>query len=149
MSLVAGATLTGCATGRRSQPSVGHEWRTQIGPGAAYPAKKPEQATVDQQPLSRLWTPSTGPAFASEAGGVLDVSANPLPTFDESVPAAIAQVNVQNQPNRRHTLQPGETLYGVARNYLGDGRRWREIIAVNPGLDPSKLTAGQQIAIAD
>lgn len=46
-----------------------------------------------------------------------------------------------------HTVVRGDTLWGLAQKYLGAGRRWTEIQAANPGIDPSKLMPGQRLLI--
>lgn len=33
----------------------------------------------------------------------------------------------------RHTVLPNQPLYKIAKQYLGDGNKWREIAAANPG----------------
>lgn len=45
---------------------------------------------------------------------------------------APATVSGQASPNTRvHVVRPGETLWRIATDYLGDGHRWREIVAAN------------------
>ena len=46
-----------------------------------------------------------------------------------------------------HVVQSGETLSGIARQKLGDAARWREIAALNPGMDPDKLKVGQRLVL--
>ncbi len=46
-----------------------------------------------------------------------------------------------------HTIAKGDTLWSLAERYLGSGKRWKEIVAANPGLDPQKLHVGQTIVI--
>ena len=37
----------------------------------------------------------------------------------------------------------------IATHYLGSGRRWKEIVDMNPGLDPAKLMPGQVILLPE
>lgn len=46
-----------------------------------------------------------------------------------------------------HVVQLGDTLWALARRYLGDGRRWTEIADSNGVLDPRKLQVGQELVI--
>jgi nucleoid-associated protein YgaU len=46
-----------------------------------------------------------------------------------------------------YTVQKGDTLWSIAQKHLGDGKRWREIVELNPGLEPSKLKVGQVIIL--
>ena len=46
-----------------------------------------------------------------------------------------------------YTVKETETLMLIAFRFLGDYKRWREIIAENPGIDPTKVAKGQQIKI--
>jgi hypothetical protein len=49
---------------------------------------------------------------------------------------APAQLPAQGQPDsvRTHVVQRGETLWSLAATYLGNGHRWREILAMNSDL---------------
>ncbi|MBI1980959.1 MAG: sulfite exporter TauE/SafE family protein [Methylocystis sp.] len=44
-----------------------------------------------------------------------------------------------------YTIRRGDTLRRIAKRLYGDERRWREIAAANPSLDPRKLREGQSV----
>ena len=46
-----------------------------------------------------------------------------------------------------YTVRRGDTLWSLAKEFLGDGKRWPEIVNANPGLVPEKLAVGRQIVI--
>lgn len=48
---------------------------------------------------------------------------------------------------REHVVQRGETLRAIAKARLGDADRWREIVAVNPGLEPDRLRVGMKVRL--
>ena len=48
-----------------------------------------------------------------------------------------------------YTIVSGDTLRGVAAKLLHDARRWRDIAAVNPGLDARHLRPGQVIKLPE
>ena len=53
-----------------------------------------------------------------------------------------------NKPGTRvYVVQKGEGLMAVARKELGDARRWKEILPLNPGLTEKNVKAGQSILI--
>jgi LysM repeat protein len=52
-------------------------------------------------------------------------------------------------PGRPYTIKASDTLYGIARGQLGNGQRWQEIVAMNPGLDPTRLAVGQTIRLPE
>jgi hypothetical protein len=49
-----------------------------------------------------------------------------------------------------HTVQPGETLWSIARRYYGDGLRWRDIVRANGNGRPDDLLlVGETLVIHD
>jgi len=46
-----------------------------------------------------------------------------------------------------YTIKKKDTLWSIAVAHLGDGQRYREILAANPGLDAKKLAVGQTIKL--
>ncbi len=50
---------------------------------------------------------------------------------------------------RYHTVSRHDTLFGLARTYYADARRWKDIYAANRDQisDPSKIRVGQRLVI--
>lgn len=71
------------------------------------------------------------------------MTAEPAPRHFETVPPVAPVAPAANT----YTVQKGDTLWSIAQRFLGDGKRWREIVEVNPGLEPSKLKIGQVIML--
>jgi nucleoid-associated protein YgaU len=46
-----------------------------------------------------------------------------------------------------HVVQPGETMWKIAMRHYGNGQRYRDIIAANPGIDPAKMQIGQRLVL--
>jgi nucleoid-associated protein YgaU len=46
-----------------------------------------------------------------------------------------------------YTVRKGDTFWNIASKKLGNGHRWKEIAAMNPGVDANKLRVGQTIRI--
>ncbi len=46
-----------------------------------------------------------------------------------------------------YAVRAGDTLSEIAQRELGSSRRWQELVAANPGLDPAKLRVGKTIQI--
>jgi phage tail protein X len=49
----------------------------------------------------------------------------------------------------KYTVQPGDTLTGIAVHHYGSALEWRAILNVNPGLVPEKLRPGKTIFLPD
>lgn len=48
-----------------------------------------------------------------------------------------------------HVMKPGDTLYSLAQQYYGDGKRWREIAEANNIQDPSDIAVGTRLVIPE
>jgi LysM repeat protein len=58
----------------------------------------------------------------------------------------LAGQETEPQPPAAVQVQAGDTLWGLARTYLGSGTQWRRLMAANPGInDPRQLRAGAWI----
>ncbi len=69
---------------------------------------------------------------------------SPLPAEPPAEPPAPPPASPPPPTGRTHTVQPGETLFGIAREQLGDGSRFEELFELNRDLlvDPSSLPLG-------
>lgn len=82
------------------------------------------------------------------------VSADPVPLDPAAFEAADARRERAREvepvlPPTTHTyvVAAGDTLSEIAQRELGSARRWQEIAAANPGLDPSRLRLGTKLQI--
>ncbi len=74
------------------------------------------------------------------------VPAEPAPT-PYNAPAAAPAPAPTAGAGGSYTVQPKDTLWSIAQRTYGDGKRWHDIVAANPGLDPQKLAVGQTIRL--
>lgn len=50
--------------------------------------------------------------------------------------------------NKTHTVQPGDTLWGLAKKYYGNGALYPKIVSANPGIkNPNLIYDGQVLSI--
>lgn len=56
---------------------------------------------------------------------------------------------VENKPSNTHTVVSGDTLFYIAKRYLGNGNRWREIFNLNKDKIsiPEKIYPGQVLRL--
>jgi nucleoid-associated protein YgaU len=102
------------------------------GAALAAPAALPE--TLD----------ASAPGVAPES-----VPTQSLPTQSQREQSAPDQVVGKIEAGATHTylVRSGDTLSEIAQRELGSSRRWQEIVAANPGLDPNRLGVGKKIRI--
>lgn len=86
-------------------------------------------AITGTQPGSLLSVPT-------RPGAPAPVAASPAVAAATPAPAAAANVtppptDLAAPPARYHTVREGDTLSRIAREYLGDGNRWPEILEAN------------------
>ena len=62
--------------------------------------------------------------------------------------AAAAQPNPAVTENKTHTVQSGDTLWGLAKKYYGNGSQYTKIVSANPGIkNPNLIYPGQVFSI--
>lgn len=95
----------------------------------------PTVRTRPVPPPTRTPTPAPAP---SRAAPTTQKPPAPVPTTAQPVAG-----------NRRHTVQPGDTLFKIAQQYYGNRSRWRDIYAANRGVMKSEtdLKVGMQLRI--
>jgi nucleoid-associated protein YgaU len=69
-------------------------------------------------------------------------SASPAPSVNPSM-------LVPSREFQQLQVRPGDSLWRMARRYLGDGARWQELLTLNPGLaaHPDSLAAGSTVIV--
>ncbi len=108
------------------------------------PRNKPVPPSQSIESLIPQQTPATAPA-------------RPLPEPRTPAMLAVHEAPVQsNDPYgvapkspRVHLVQPGETLFGLARQYYADQRQWRKIYQANRNRldDPKNVRVGMKLII--
>lgn len=98
------------------------------------PPDQPGMVAAEPEPV--VFEPAPGQAPAPQPGmqaGMRDHQPEPAPR-----PAGGGQT---------YTVQRGDTLWSIAQRHYGNGQRWQDIVAANPGLVPEKMRVGQQIIL--
>lgn len=102
-------------------------------------------------PTANAATATAAPAPVVHEPPVTVVSA----PVDSSQAATTTTAEVKEQdaaPMLRHTTQAGDTLWDIAKTYLGDGMRFKEIVELNRnvlGDNPGFLDVGVELSIPD
>ncbi|MBL8581038.1 MAG: tetratricopeptide repeat protein [Rhizobiaceae bacterium] len=89
----------------------------------------------------------------------VDEKAASQPSVDEPAPAADEEPMKKTELETpaelmavtpaRYTVLPGQSLWSIANDQLGNGKRYIEILKLNPGLrgDPSRLFPGMELTL--
>jgi len=99
------------------------------------PAAAPLQAS-SQAPLETSQQPQA-PREQPAPEEIIGLHADP----PRSAPAATTAAT------HAYTVRAGDTLSEIAQHELGSSRRWQDLVAANPGLDPAKLHVGKTIKV--
>lgn len=59
----------------------------------------------------------------------------------------LPEVPEQAPLSSTHVVVVGDTLYGIAKQRLGNGERWRELELLNPGVNTMRLKPGTVIQL--
>ena len=84
-----------------------------------------------------------GPAWSSRT----DTDAPPPAAEAETVEVAPVSVEEPAPAPRTHTVVAGDTLFNIAKQYLGDGNRYMELAKANNIANPDHIEVGQVITI--
>jgi len=73
----------------------------------------------------------------------------PRPRDPEGVPVAVetGEQEAAEQTASSWMVRPGDSMWKIATEVLGDSRRMAQIIALNPGIVPDRLQEGQVIRL--
>lgn len=66
----------------------------------------------------------------------------PDPALSTATPSSGAAAG-----SNSYTIKKGDTLWKIATEHYGDGKKWHEIAQANPGLTPSALRVGETISL--
>jgi nucleoid-associated protein YgaU len=112
-----------------------------LGPAPAAPATAPTSGAAGTGATALPTTPASASAVIPTGAGAASTApaVSPRTTVVEPAPAAGGA--------RSYVIRQGDTLEAIARAQLGDGQKWRQIAAANPGVNPNNLKIGQTISI--
>lgn len=69
-------------------------------------------------------------------------------TIKQEDTAAATEVNPAVTENKTHTVQSGDTLWGIAKKYYGNGSQYTKIASANPDIkNPNLIYLGQILSI--
>lgn len=87
------------------------------------------------------------PGEKANAAGASPVEASALAARPSAGKPAVGKAAEASTPSRTWKVKTGESLWKIAEQSLGDGKRWREIAALNPKLNPDRLVLGQVLVL--
>lgn len=113
--------------------------------------KQTEQVPEVDRPIEYepVETPGPGPGYGDEGGFAAEppeATEPPSETAQDTRPEPL-ETSPETEAPRFHVVRKDDTLWSMAKEYLGSGKRWKEISEANGGLDPQKLMVGQKIII--
>jgi len=96
-------------------------------------------------------SPSPAPPHRSAASSRVSPF-SPRPTMPSAVsfpPSVNPSMLLPSRDFQLLQVRPGDSLWRMARRYLGDGARWPELLILNPGLaaHPDSLAAGSTVVV--
>ncbi|HEV8074437.1 MAG TPA: LysM peptidoglycan-binding domain-containing protein [Candidatus Acidoferrum sp.] len=116
--------------------------RAPLSPNFSAPAK-PSISFADVAPRA----PAARTAPLAAAPNLL-LPSKPLSARPSLTPRAtpVAPIVNNNRSAKEIRIQPGDSLWKLARRHLGSGSRWNELLAANPAIsDPNRIQPGAML----
>lgn len=104
-----------------------------------------ELGAIDQRPLDELSPEATTPTGPTD---LTQTYSDPVAAPGTSLTALAPDLTAPPEP-RTHIVQKNETMWSLAVRYLGDGQRWRDIAAANPGVKYDAMPVGTKLVIPE
>lgn len=120
--LILAATVAGCQEQQKQPPAASQSARATL----------PGVLDVTAPPASGASTPPAQPAAA------------PAPAVSETPAVASAPGTPEGAS---YTVKRGDTLFHIAKEHYGDGKKWQQIAQANPGVSPTSLKVGQTLVM--
>ena len=127
---------------QRFSPPLSSE-RAPLSPNLSAPAKP---AVSLSAPAPRVPAVHAAPPAAAPK---LLLPAKPVPARPSLVPPdAPVAPSITHASGNRIRIQPGDSLWKLARRHLGSGSRWNELLASNPNIsNPLRLQPGAMLVV--
>ncbi len=133
-----GGTPTGTTTNPTNWPSV-----TDPAFAPSIPIGTPSVVTQNPAIVGGVAFPSVVQETVGPVGPI--VTNSPAPTAPTAPAKKVATAKAKTSSYTVYTVEAGDTLTAIAGVWFKDTNKWKEIVAVNPGLSPSNLKVGQKI----
>src|SRR5207237_10705062 len=92
--------------------------------------------------------PAGGPLASAATHPVLGPAPRPPRALAAPPSARVAPAQALSGKLTVVIVKPGDSLWKFAASRLGDGRRWQELLSLNPGLgDPKVLKVGSELVL--
>ena len=112
-------------------------------PSSGFPIGTPSVVTQNPAIGGGAAFPSVVQETVGPVGPV--VTNSPAPTAPAKKVATAKAKSSSYTVYTVYTVEAGDTLTAIAGVWFKDTNKWKEIVAVNPGLSPSNLKVGQKI----
>ena len=150
------AASTGCQTPPKQAPQAATHSVLDVAPRTASAS-----APSAYEPPTRLAATSSTSAYAGPVPVYLPpnattayqpqtaavrIEATPAPAAAPIPVQAVEQAPVASAETQ-YTVRHGDTLFRIAKQQYGDGKKWRQIASANPGVTPASLKVGQKLVM--
>ena len=114
-------------------------------------ALEPDDAVREdaERKLAEGMQPFEQRAETEEETPVETASSGLVPLPEGAQQSSEPQVETVSAGANRHTVAPGQSLWSIASEVLGDGNRYPELLDLNPSLrgDPGRIVPGQELVL--